>query len=121
MPSTPQQTGSAGELLAQGYLEQMGMVFHDRNWYCRFGELDLVMQDGEEIVFVEVKMRKQGSLIAPEYSIDMGKVSRLKRAAEQYIEQHDKQEMFWRFDIVTISGDTHDCRIRHIADALRED
>jgi putative endonuclease len=121
MPSDNQQFGKIGEEIAQRYLEEQNFRSLEQNWHCRYGELDLIMQEEDELVFVEVKTRRNNHVGYPEEMIDRGKVERLKKSAEQYIEQYDKQEMFWRFDIVAISGDTQNYQVHHIRDALRED
>ncbi|MFT4937570.1 MAG: putative endonuclease [Paraglaciecola sp.] len=51
--------GNAAEREARKYLEQQGLHFLLQNYRCRTGEIDLIMQDGEELVFVEVKYRSQ--------------------------------------------------------------
>ena len=51
--------GSTAEAFAQRYLEQQGLTFVTQNYRCRSGEIDIVMQDGQELVFVEVKFRSQ--------------------------------------------------------------
>lgn len=121
MPSSRQTFGKHGEEIARCFLEDLGMKTLEENWHCRFGELDLIMMEGDELVFVEVKTRRSNQVGFPEEMIDRGKIKRLKTSAEQYIEQHDKQEIFWRFDIIAISGDTLDHEVFHIRDALRDD
>ena len=51
--------GSEAERFARTFLEQQGLTFIMKNYRCRTGEIDLVMQDGDELVFVEVKYRSQ--------------------------------------------------------------
>jgi putative endonuclease len=51
--------GSRAESAARIYLEQQGLIFINQNYRCRSGEIDIVMRDGEELVFVEVKFRSQ--------------------------------------------------------------
>jgi putative endonuclease len=121
MPSPNQKTGQIGEEIAQRFLEELNFRSLEKNWYSRYGELDLIMQDGEELVFVEVKMRSSNKIGYPEEMIDRGKIKRLKKTAQQYIDVHDKQEMFWRFDIIAISGDTRNYEVHHLRDALRDD
>jgi putative endonuclease len=51
--------GSEAERIARTFLEQQGLTFILQNYRCRTGEIDLVMQDGDELVFVEVKYRSR--------------------------------------------------------------
>ncbi len=60
--------GEWGEAEARRYLETMGYVFVDRNYRAQEGEIDLVMQDGDIVVFVEVKTRTSNKFGAPEES-----------------------------------------------------
>ncbi|WP_158971554.1 YraN family protein [Paraglaciecola sp. L3A3] len=53
--------GSDAERYAQNYLEQQGLIFLSKNYRCRSGEIDLIMQDETELVFIEVKFRSNQS------------------------------------------------------------
>ncbi len=121
MPSSSQKKGQAGEHIALRFLEEKGFLCIEKNWHSRYGEIDLIMQESDELVFIEVKMRKNNDFSYPEEIIGRSKTQKLKKTARQYIEAHDKQEMFWRFDIVAISGDTRKHQVHHIRDALRDD
>lgn len=81
----------------------------DAGWRCRLGELDLVMQDGRELVFVEVRTRQAGSVVGALESIDAGKQRRFIRAARAWLGAHPPQaELPARFDIVAIDGESVD-------------
>jgi len=58
MPTPKRQLGDRGEQAATAYLEQCGYTIVTRNWRCRYGEIDLVARDGEQLVFVEVRTRR---------------------------------------------------------------
>jgi putative endonuclease len=51
--------GQAAESRAEAFLKTQGLTLVARNWRCRFGEIDLVMQDGSTLVFVEVRLRSR--------------------------------------------------------------
>ncbi len=121
MPSAKQSRGTQAELLAQSFLEKKGFTFLHHHWTCRYGELDLVMKDGEEIVFVEVKMRKDHSYGRPEEMVSWTKNKKLMRTAEAYINQQKLYEHFWRFDIIAVSGGLLQAEISHFPDAIRID
>jgi putative endonuclease len=117
-----QGLGDAGEQLARRRLEQLGYEFISANWRCREGELDLVMRDGDVVVFVEVKTRRGESLGSAEEAVTASKVARLFRAAEAFLATRpDFADAFWRVDLVAInlarSGAVS--RITHLVDAIR--
>ncbi len=98
------QLGATGERLAQAFLEGLGYRFVDRNWHCASGELDLIMLDGEELVFVEVKTRRGEASGRAEEAVSPSKVTKLLAAAEWFIsEQPEHQERVWRCDLVAIT------------------
>ena len=77
--------GDAGEAFAAACLEAEGFRVTARNFRTRQGEIDLVAQDGQYLVFVEVKARKPGSMVSPEEAVDVHKQRRLRYAAEYYL------------------------------------
>lgn len=114
------ELGKWGEELAAKYLEQKGYVIRDRDW--RQGKLDLdivaVADDGETVVFVEVKARKTNAFGQPEQAVDAKKIKRLARAADSYVKSLGVSAPL-RFDIVSIIGDQKEAQtIEHIVDAF---
>nr|WP_288330178.1 YraN family protein [uncultured Prevotella sp.] len=114
------ELGKWGEELAAKYLEQKGYVIRDRDW--RQGKLDLdivaVADDGETVVFVEVKARKTNAFGQPEQAVDAKKIKRLARAADSYVKSLGVSAPL-RFDIVSIIGDQEEAQtIEHIVDAF---
>lgn len=114
------ELGKWGEDLAAKYLEQKGYVIRDRDW--RQGKLDLdivaVADDGETVVFVEVKARKTNAFGQPEQAVDAKKIKRLARAADSYVKSLGVSAPL-RFDIVSIIGDQKEAQaIEHIVDAF---
>ncbi len=102
--TTRQKLGDAGELLARRHLEDEGYLFIAANWSCPSGELDLVMRDGDVIVFVEVKTRRGERLGTAEEAVTVSKVERLLRAAEIYLASRpDMADLFWRFDVIAVT------------------
>lgn len=77
--------GKIGEEIARAYLERQSLTFIAANVHCRFSELDLVMQDGPELVCVEVKYRSSAAFGSPEEGIHCSKLERLYAAAEWYV------------------------------------
>ncbi len=117
-----QGLGDAGEKLARRRLEQLGYEFISANWRCRAGELDLVMRDGDVVVFVEVKTRRGEALGSAEEAVTATKAARLFRAAEAFLATRpDFADAFWRVDLVaiTLARSGAVSRITHLVDAIR--
>lgn len=116
-----QGLGDAGEALARRRLEALGYAFIDANWRCPHGELDLVMRDGDILVFVEVRTRHGEWHGTAEESITPAKATRLLRAATAYLDCHPPvADLFWRIDVVaiTLSRSGAITRVAHLVDAV---
>ena len=93
--------GRWGEDQAVGCLRDKGFHISAANWKCRFGELDLVAEDGTYLCFVEVKLRRSDAYGSPREFVDLRKQARLRTAAQLYLVQHPT-ELQPRFDVVEI-------------------
>ena len=78
--------GAIAESQAQCFLQSHGLRLIDKNWHCKFGELDLVMLEQHTYVFVEVKYRKNTHFGGAIQSISASKYAKLVRAAECYLQ-----------------------------------
>jgi putative endonuclease len=96
-------TGSHWERRAETFLRRQGLKTLERNFYCRSGEIDLVMQDQDSLVFVEVRYRKRDSHGSGAESIGPVKQSRLIRAARYYLGRNLRySEKPCRFDVISV-------------------
>jgi putative endonuclease len=82
------ELGSRGERIAERQLVRRGLTVLDRNWRCPQGEIDLVLMDGDETVFVEVKTRSSVAFGHPLEAITAVKLARLRRLAGAWCEAH---------------------------------
>lgn len=78
------ELGARGERIAERHLVERGFEVLDRNWRCAQGEIDLVLRDGDETVFVEVKTRAGLAYGHPLEAITMVKLARLRRLAGEW-------------------------------------
>lgn len=102
---TESDKGTATEDRARAFLERHGLACLERNVRCRFGEIDLVMRDGDTIVCVEVRYRQSATVVGAIDSIGPGKRRRLVAAASWYLSRHPRlQHNPLRFDVVAIDG-----------------
>jgi putative endonuclease len=94
--------GAYGERVAAQHLQGLGLVVLDRNWRCPGGELDLVLRDGDDIVFCEVKTRRSGRFGTPAEAIGEHKVRKLRQLANRWLDQAGIRSAGLRFDVVEV-------------------
>ena len=120
--SARQALGAAGELLARRHLERRGYRFVTANWRRPYAELDLIMRDGDVLVFVEVKTRSGERLGTAEEALTPAQTRRLLHGAQTFLaEREDLSRLFWRVDLVaiTLTPGGAVSRLTHIVDAVR--
>ena len=116
--NTKIQEGKRGENLAYEHLKGQGLILIERNYRCRTGELDLVMRDGAQMVFVEVRYRRNARYGSPAETITKTKQKRLIRAAAFYL-QSRRIDAPCRFDVVAITQHGSNCILQWIRDAFQ--
>ncbi len=112
MPSPLSGTASSGrsqgqryERAAEAFLCAQGLTPITRNFCFRGGEIDLVMRDGDAIVFVEVRFRNSASFGSAEESVDARKQKRLRLGGQIYLRKNPPSHDFsCRFDVVAFTG-----------------
>ena len=98
-------SGLHGEAQAEQYLLHQGMTVITRRYRGADGEIDLVMQDGAVVVFVEVKARPSGRMGSGLTYITAGKQRRMTHAALAFLQEQEWMERQVRFDVVEITSD----------------
>jgi putative endonuclease len=98
-----QIVGQAGEDCALMHLQQHGLTLRERNFRCKGGEIDLIMQESGTLVFVEVRKRARSRHGGAAASITYAKQRRLVIAAQVYLKRY-KMPPACRFDVVAIDG-----------------
>ncbi|MDD9195247.1 YraN family protein [Aliivibrio sp. S3MY1] len=96
--------GEYYELMAQRYLEQHQLIFIDRNFYSKTGELDLIMRDRDSFVFVEVKYRATSNYGSAQEMVTWQKQRKLQRTALFWLMKNglSVEHTSFRFDVVAI-------------------
>jgi len=97
------KSGVLAEQLAAQYLQQQGLKLLQTNYSCRFGEIDLILQDGESLVFAEVRMRSSAAFGGAAASIDARKQAKLLKTAQFYLSEL-KRIPPCRFDAVLMQA-----------------
>ncbi len=100
---TRHEAGIAGEAEAERYLTGLGMVCLARRYRGQDGEIDLVMRDGETVVFVEVKYRPSGASGAGLTAVTPAKRRRIAHAALAFLVEREWMNVPVRFDVVEIT------------------
>ncbi len=101
--SISKERGDIGESFACDLLRKKGYRIISRNWRCRWGEIDIIAQDGDVIVFVEVKSAKSKYFGNPARWVDSRKQSHLVESAMQYISDEIGEDVPVRFDVVAVN------------------
>lgn len=116
------QIGRLGEDAAASHLEAKGLRVLERNVCLGRLELDLVCEQGDTLVFVEVKTRAEGSLATPADGLTAQKRSRLLRAAQSYLSRHGLWHKPCRFDLVSVLVRANAVQhIEHVENAITAD
>jgi len=114
--------GAWGETLAAKFLRRKGLKLVEANFSCRFGEIDLILEDREFLVFAEVKLRKDDSHGMAREFVTGAKQARLRTAAEVWLSLHPTEKQP-RFDVVEIYApkgrETKKPTITHLEDAFQ--
>jgi|MEHZ01.4.fsa_nt_MEHZ011272893.1_11 putative endonuclease len=104
-PVSAQQIGKHAEDFAQKFLCDKGLKIIGRNLRYKLGEIDIIAEDGEDLVFVEVRFRSGATRGEAAESVSEKKQKRLIRAAQTWLQQHKSyQNHYCRFDLVAINS-----------------
>jgi putative endonuclease len=94
--------GELGERWARDYLEKRGYRIRETNFHCREGEIDIVAQHEDSLVFVEVRTKTGSAFGTPEESVTTAKQEKLASVAMSYLQTHDGLPSERRIDVVAI-------------------
>ncbi|MDH5423636.1 MAG: YraN family protein [Gammaproteobacteria bacterium] len=107
------EQGKLAEILAQQLLESHQLKLLEKNYFCRYGEIDLIMQDAKTLVFIEVRFRRSEQFGGAIESIDSKKQGKLRITAQHYMQKHNSK-LNARFDVVTLSSLTDKSKVNWI-------
>ena len=121
MPHARSRLGTSGESAACAFLKGEGLEVRERNYRCRWGEIDIIARQGDTLVFVEVRSRRSLSYGAPQESISVRKVQRLIATAETYMQSCPDIPDHWRIDLISVlMGRTGEVeRVEHLPHAVQ--
>jgi len=99
------ELGDIGEELARKFLKKKGYRIHETNFRCREGEIDIIAEHKDYLVFVEVRTKTTSSFGSPEESVTSAKKEKLIASALAYMSSHKDLSGNWRIDFVGIELD----------------
>jgi putative endonuclease len=105
--------GNQGEDLALKYLQDQGFKLLYRNFRTRHGEIDLIMQDKDILVFIEIKLRSEKSFISAEQALSEAQIHRIAKTALTYITESIGHMVDCRFDLITVDFKNEFYKLSH--------
>lgn len=111
-------TGRAGEKVVADYIKSRKMKVIKRNYVTPFGEIDIIAEDDDYIVFIEVKTRSGDRYGAPSEAVDKTKRKHIVDSAKYYLKVTNSTEVFTRFDVAEVFSDNGSYTVNYIEDAF---
>lgn len=109
--------GFEGEEKAAKYLKKQGYSIIGKNFQSRFGEIDIIAENKEYIIFAEVKARGEKSIAEPKEFVDLRKQRKIIKTAEIYLSENPTEKQP-RFDVIEVKKDKMKIHINHIENAF---
>lgn len=100
-----QGLGRTGERLAAEELSRQGYHILEKNFRCSYGEIDLVAEDEQDLIFIEVKTRRGNAFGLPEEAVTLRKQQKIIQVASYYLDLHACSQRSWRIDVVAVQLD----------------
>jgi putative endonuclease len=110
--------GQQGEDMACTFLTQQGYRIVQRNFSCRYGEIDIIAAHQETLIFVEVKTRRNTRYGSPEEAVTALKIQHIRHTALEYLRRSPGPHKALRFDVIAIQWRAGQPVINHIEDAF---
>ncbi len=111
-------TGRAGEKAVADYIKSRRMNVVEKNYVTPFGEIDIIAEDDDYIVFIEVKTRSGDRYGAPSEAVDKTKRKHIVDSAKYYLKVTNSTEAFTRFDVAEVFSDNGSYTVNYIEDAF---
>jgi putative endonuclease len=97
------KTGKEGEIIAAAFLKKNGYRIIGKNFRCAIGEIDIIAQEKDELVFIEVKTRTSRELGFPEQAVGIKKQKKMSQLALWYLQKKNIKDTASRFDVLAIT------------------
>ena len=105
--------------MASEHLERQDYLILERNYRCRYGEIDIIACNKEYLVFCEVKTRSEQHKLHPSLSVTISKVKRIREMAGMYLMKNENEKRQPRFDVISIVlNEKQEGLIEHLENAF---
>ena len=94
--------GRAAEMIVAGYLRRHGFIIAKMNYHSRYGEIDIIAESRKYLMFIEVKLRKEGAIVSPAEAVDAHKQRRIILTAKDFISKTHLEQLQPRFDVADV-------------------
>lgn len=114
------EIGKQSEQLASEYLIKNGLTIIEKNFHCRFGEIDIIAKDSQTIIFIEVKYRSDVNYGGAISAVSASKQEKIKKSARIYLQQQALNEYntACRFDVIAMQGQLNSPEITWLTNAF---
>ncbi len=103
-PGAEKTSGELAEARAEVFLVQQGLVKRTKNYRCKLGEIDLIMQHADTLVFIEVRLRSHQAFASAAESVTIRKQQKIIKTAQYYLQEHRLMDKVnCRFDVIAFS------------------
>lgn len=103
MLENSREKGALAEQTAKLYAEELGYKFVQSNYFSNVGEIDLIVRDGECLVFIEVKSRWSDSFGTAEFAVNKSKLMKMKKTAQDFLYKTKTKASEYRFDMMALN------------------
>ncbi|MFQ5824676.1 MAG: YraN family protein [bacterium] len=110
--------GKFGEEMAAEFLRNKNYEIIERNYRWARGEIDIVAKKDDMLIFVEVKTAQRDTFGPPETWVDQRKQQQIGQVAEHYLQEKEIDDMDCRFDVIAITAQGKEWKIKHIENAF---
>ena len=112
--------GFDAEKVACQFLLKQQLQLIEKNFYCRYGEIDLIMLDNNDLVFIEVRHRKKQSFMHTIESIDKHKQKKIVTTSQYFLQTNKRMRNYdLRFDVILINDDINNHKIEWLKNAFQ--
>ncbi|MDD4873494.1 MAG: YraN family protein [Dehalococcoidales bacterium] len=105
MKKSRQDIGKLGETLAARYLKKQGFKIIETNYHCPLGEIDIIAQQKDCLVFIEVRTKTGSGFGSPEESVTRAKKKKMINTAYFYVKEYNCLQYNWRIDFIAVELD----------------
>jgi len=120
MKAAPGQTGQVTEAAACRYLQNAGLKLLEKNYRCRQGEIDLIMLDNADLVFIEVRFRRHSGFGSGAESVTVAKQQKIIHTAQHFLASHQSEAAkACRFDVISVTSQNQNYQFNWIKNAFQ--